>query len=126
MLFKKKIVSEAKAPLLANLSVLEEAGQTKRWHGGIVTLPFAAVKGSSWSVSRCLAAFPASVCGCVTFIDNVLTALMVQCDLTTSPSCPFLELHTFSSRKGEHRAVIATNKSLDLLSWTQPRPLFTN
>lgn len=67
--------------------VLKQTGQMmpslpsiglKRQQGGVVfTRPGPAVK-AGWSVSQYLAELPASVCGCVTFITNLLTALMVS------------------------------------------------
>lgn len=48
-----------------------------RQQGGVVFTPLGpAVKGG-WGVSRYLAELPVSVCGCVTFITNLITALMV-------------------------------------------------
>lgn len=45
--------------------------------GGVFTPLGPAVKGG-WRVSQYLAELPASVCGCVTFIANLLTALMIS------------------------------------------------
>lgn len=74
-------------------------------------------KRSSWSVSRYLAVLPASVCGCVTFIDNLLKAPDGVC--VTSPPHSFLELHTFSSKKAKCLTINATDKSQASLQRTE-------
>lgn len=69
----------------------------KRQQGGVMFAPLGpAVKGG-WSVSLYLAELPALVCGCVTFIANLLTAQIV-----TSLPHLFLELHTSTSGKEKY------------------------